>query len=270
MYNTKRLRNGNKITFTKSNPITTFNAVIKFARNNGFNINNIHKARTDSVYADFETNFGLSVSVRCANHTKSYCFNTEELGYGVEFDGDTLSVDLALVDANINDIINLIKECDILHARNVTKYNRQNASVLCSFLGIEEEGEEQKDYIKTYNTALKKAVKLFPMPQLTVADKWFPNIVYHFGENITVDVDGDPYYEYVKQNELNPKKVEQTRKETEQQKIRDYRFNVPNGNQIFNEREAIKQRRIAFVKKALNECKIISVVQSVINEWFHN
>ena len=126
-------RNGNKITFTKANPITTFNAVIKFARNNGFNINKIHKARTDSVYADFETNFGLSVSVRCANHTKGYCFNTEELGCGVEFDGDTLSVDLALVDANIKDIVNLIKECDILHARNVTKYNRQNAPVLCSF-----------------------------------------------------------------------------------------------------------------------------------------
>lgn len=260
----KKLRDGRKILFTKANPTTTFNAILKFAHQNQFNIQNVSFARTNSKYIDFLTHNGLEVDLRCSNHTKG-SFDVDSLEDGIDFDGDTLSIDLALADISAKNILQLIKECEIMLLRGIDTPTSNICPLMCQLKGIQQnDNDNQKDYSNIYTTATKEAVKQYPFAEITATSK--DGAIYHFGETIDVDVLNTQHIQnYIHSGLFTQKQIDREIQDLQSNYIQGYTFMLPNGRQIKQDRENVIAQRKNFISNKLNE-SVSKIVEMAIKE----
>lgn len=257
-----KLRDGRKIVFTKANPTTTFNAIRNFAYNNHCEIKSISYAKTNSKYICFVTNNGLEVDLRCANHSKG-TYDSDNLADGIDFDGEILSIDLALADVSAKNILQLIKECEIMMMRGMETPTLRTCPLMCQLKNVQQDETDNKDYNSIYNKSIKDAVKLFPFEELTIEKD---GAIYHFGESIDVDVTNTPYIQKcINSGFLNQKQLEETIAYEKSSCINGYAFTIPNGMQIMKDREQVVAQRKAYINSKLNEC-ICRIVKQTLNE----
>ena len=110
----KRISGGRKISFTRANPTTTFNALTRWINNLGIEPKDINKARTGSKYVSFDKE-GVEYSVRASNHTKGY-YGSPDNNNGVEVSWsdkiDGVEIDLAMNEMGISDIQSMVSEVE--------------------------------------------------------------------------------------------------------------------------------------------------------------
>lgn len=125
MQNTKVLRNGSVIRFTRKNPTVTLNAVRKHFKKLGFKIEDDYRARTGSRYLSaWDGEFGIEL--RSANHTQGFT-SIKEVSISISRYGDIhMEIDLSEGEMNAADVKAIVDEAWQLHKEGLGKRIKEN------------------------------------------------------------------------------------------------------------------------------------------------
>ncbi|MBD5280832.1 MAG: hypothetical protein HDS35_09880 [Bacteroides sp.] len=105
---TKTLRDGREISFTKSNPVSTFSAIRRELVKCGYELYDFNMAKTGSRYLEMY-NEDLEINIRCSNHTTGY--SNDGIEVSIDKNGiDGLTIDLSKIDIKISDFRNMLKQ----------------------------------------------------------------------------------------------------------------------------------------------------------------
>lgn len=116
----KYLKDGRKILFTRQNPTKTFNSLIKWIKNTeNTKLEDISIASTGSRYVTFIKD-NVTYNVRSSNHTKGYYGEIEnETGIDIIWGNEAIyeiNIDLSENDLGINDLKEIIKIVNIINS----------------------------------------------------------------------------------------------------------------------------------------------------------
>lgn len=131
MQQTKVLRDGSVIRFTRKNPTVTLNAIRRHFEKHGFEIGDDYRARTGSCYLS-AWNGDFEVDLRSANHTQGFT-TTKEASIGISRHGGiSVEIDLSEGEMNAADVKALVDEAWQLHKAGLGKRIKENgvASVM--------------------------------------------------------------------------------------------------------------------------------------------
>lgn len=113
----KNISGGRKITFTRRNPTSTFNALVKYLKKENVSIKDMSFASTGSKYIEYERN-GVLYSIRSANHTKGYYVeHSNDNGLSLEWDENItdVEIDLSENDYGISEIKGIMDLVDTIN-----------------------------------------------------------------------------------------------------------------------------------------------------------
>lgn len=172
----KKLRNGSCITFSRRNPTNIAKAFLRWIEKNGIEYS-FHSARTQSMYIEFSAET-IDYEFRFANHTKPSLYGSED-AIVISFDKNDRLISFVQVDlsndselSSSKQLIAIVNECEkynaIMQSEDGDSYKqvtRERFPMIYDFLpkvktDEKEEFEENKNYQK-WKDAWQKEYKAY-------------------------------------------------------------------------------------------------------------